>query len=103
VAQARAKAKKVEAKKTPVRDILSKRVTAKQETGLGRDVKMPRWLRAIGRYIKGSWEELRQVRWPTRKVTWGQTVAVIGFTVVLVIFILTIDYGFEQLFKKVIL
>lgn len=103
MAQARAKAKKVEAKKTPVRDLLRKRVTAKQDSGLGRDVKAPRWLKAIGRYFKGSWVELRQVRWPTRKVTWGQTLAVIGFTLVLVAFILTIDYGFEQLFKKVIL
>ena len=99
-------AKKASAKeKAPskVKGLLSKRVNVAKGKTLGRDVKAPRWLKAIGRYFGGSWRELREVRWPTRRVTWGQTLAVVGFTVVLVIFILTLDYGFEVLFKKVIL
>lgn len=86
-----------------VRQALSKRVELTKSAGLSRDVKAPRWLRAIGKYLRGSWTELRQVRWPTRRVTWAQTLAVIAFTVVLVIFILSLDYGFELLFKNVIL
>lgn len=70
---------------------------------LGRDVKAPKWLKAIGAYFKGSWHELRQVKWPTRRATWGFTIAVILFTVALSGFILGLDYGFEQLFKKVFL
>lgn len=92
-----------EARKGIVTRTLSKRVKTSPNGFLGRDVKAPRWLRAIGRYLKGSWEELKQVRWPTRRVTWNQTFAVIGFTLVVVAFILALDFGFEILFKQVIL
>ncbi len=70
---------------------------------LGRDVKMPRWLKAVGAYFKGSFQELKQVKWPTRRAAWGFTVAVILFTVALSGYILALDYGFEQLFKKILL
>ena len=86
-----------------IRGLLGKRVNIGKSQRLGLDVKMPRWLRAIGRYMKGSWQELRQVRWPNRRVTWAQTLAVIGFTLVMVAFILALDYGFETMFKQVIL
>ena len=86
-----------------IRGLLSKRVNIGKSQRLGRDVKAPRWIRAIGRYMKGSWQELRQVRWPNRRVTWAQTLAVIGFTLVMVAFILALDYGFETMFKQVIL
>ena len=86
-----------------VKGVLKKRVNLARGKTLGRDVKAPRWIRAIGRYLKGSWRELREVRWPTRRVTWGQTLAVVGFTVVLVAFILALDYSFEIVFKQVIL
>lgn len=99
------KAKDTEQKKPSLlKRTLSKRVdVAKGNKTLGRDVKAPKWLKAIGGYFKGSWQELRQVRWPTRRATWGLTTAVIMFTVILTAFILGLDYGFEQLFKQVIL
>jgi len=85
-------------------ELLSKRVdVAKGNQTLSRDVKMPKWLKAFFGYFSGSWHELRQVRWPTRRATWGLTSAVILFTVVLAVFILGLDYGFEVLFKQVIL
>jgi len=83
--------------------VLGKRVDVSKGNALGRDVKMPRWLRAIGGYFTGSWRELRQVRWPNRRATWSLTSAVIFFTVVLAAFILALDYGFEVLFKQVII
>lgn len=98
--------KKAEAEKKPaaIKKVLGKRVdVAKGNKALSRDVKMPKWLRAIGGYFTGSWRELREVRWPNRKATWSLTSAVILFTVVLAVFILVLDYGFEQLFKQVIL
>jgi preprotein translocase SecE subunit len=57
---------------------------------------------AIGRYLKGSWQELRQVRWPNRRTTWGMTLAVILFTGFFVVLIILLDFGFSQLFKLVI-
>lgn len=59
-------------------------------------------LRAIRSYFVGAWQELRQVRWPDRRSTWAMTGALIAFTVVFVIVILLIDYGFSWLFKLII-
>lgn len=56
----------------------------------------------IGRYFKGSWSELRQVRWTNRKATWGLTGAVIIFSAIFVILIVLLDAGFDMLFKLII-
>lgn len=93
-----------EKKQRSIKKLLSKRVEVAPKNGkLSRDVKAPKWLRAFGGYFKGSYQELRQVKWPTRKSTWGLTLAVILFTLFFVIIILALDYGFDQLFKQVIL
>ena len=83
--------------------VLKRRITVTKGKTLGRDVTMPKWLRAIGGYFKGAVSELRQVKWPSRKATWSFTVAVIAFTFATSAFILALDFGFEQLFKQVIL
>jgi len=83
--------------------LLKRSVNVSGSGKLSRSVRMPRWIRAIGGYFKGSWQELRQVSWPTRKATWGMTLAVMVFTVVLAVVILLLDLGFEQLFKRIIL
>ena len=83
--------------------VLKRRIDLTKRKTLSRDVAMPRWLKAIGAYFKGAGQELRQVKWPTRKATWGFTIAVITFTIATTALILALDYGFEQLFKKVIL
>ncbi len=85
------------------RGVLKKRVNISGKGKLARGVSMPRWIRAIGGYFYGSWRELREVSWPTRRATWGMTLAVMVFTVVLAVFILLLDIGFEQLFKRIIL
>lgn len=96
-------AKKQEVKPSQLKQLLSKRVEVTKGKTLGRDVKTPKWLQAIGAYFVGAWQELRQVKWPTRKATWNFTAAVVIFTLAMSAFILALDYGFEQLFKKVIL
>ena len=58
--------------------------------------------RPLGRYFAGAWRELRQVTWPTRRVTFKLTVAVLVFTTVLTGFIVALDFGFEQLVKRVL-
>lgn len=98
-------AKKPTLPKNPTAKItkaLSKRVNFGKGR-LGRDVKVPKWLKAIGNYFSGAVVELRQVHWPNRKATWSFTVAVILFTATMSALILALDYGFEQLFKQVIL
>ena len=91
------------AKPAKEKSVLKKRVNVSGSGKLGRQVRAPKWLRAIGGYFAGSWRELRQVSWPTRKATWGMTLAVLLFTLVLAVIILLLDVGFEQLFKRIIL
>lgn len=60
------------------------------------DVKGP-----IG-YFVGAWRELRQVRWPNRRATWGLTLAVILFSAVLATLIILLDLGFNELSKRIL-
>jgi preprotein translocase SecE subunit len=57
---------------------------------------------SIGRYLKGSWYELQQVRWPDRRATWGMTGALLAFTAFFVVVILLLDAAFAYLFKLII-
>ena len=82
---------------------LGRRINLPAGRRLGTNVRLPRWLRVFFGYFGNSWSELRQVSWPTRRATWGMTLAVILFTVVLAVVILLLDIGFEQLFKRIIL
>jgi preprotein translocase SecE subunit len=61
------------------------------------------FLRPFGRYIKGAWSELRQVKWPGRKASIQLTFAVVLFTLVMTGFIVLLDTGFEALVKRIIL
>lgn len=54
--------------------------------------------RAFGRYLRDSWGELRQVRWPSRKATWKLTLAVIVYCGVLIAIIMGLDLVFTELF-----
>lgn len=56
----------------------------------------------MGGYFKGSWIELRKVRWPNRRTTWGMTAAVLIFTMMFVALIVLLDAMFSQLFKLII-
>ncbi len=64
--------------------------------------KRRRPLRAMKEYFKGSWYELRQVRWPDRATTWQMTGALIGFTVFISVIILLLDALFKYLFQLMI-
>lgn len=57
---------------------------------------------SIGGYFKGAWTELRLVRWPTRRATWGLTVAVILFSAFFVLVILLLDILFKYLFELIL-
>lgn len=57
---------------------------------------------AIGRYFKGAWIELKKVRWPNRKASWGLTLAVILFTGFFFVLIVLLDAGFKELFNIIL-
>jgi preprotein translocase SecE subunit len=67
-----------------------------------------RVIRFIGRilglgYFRGSWQELRQVTWPTRREGRRLTTAVIIFAVIFGALIAGVDWGLDKLFKQLLL
>ncbi len=57
---------------------------------------------AIGRYIKESWQELRQVRWPNRKATWKMVLAVLVYVAMFAVLIFLLDLFFSWLFNLIL-
>lgn len=53
-------------------------------------------------YFQGAWQELKQVRWPTRSTTWSMTAAVLAFTALMAVIILLLDAGFNWLSQQVL-
>jgi preprotein translocase subunit SecE len=89
----------------------SEKSTAPQKTrksAVATTSKMPKKQRSyglfgkIGGYFKGAWTELRQVHWPTRRATWGLTVAVLAFSAFFVAFITLLDVGFKFIFEQIL-
>ena len=58
-------------------------------------------LSAMTSYFRGAWQEIKQVRWPDRRSTWGMVGALIVFTAALFLVIILLDYGFAWLFKLI--
>ena len=89
------KSEKVKA--TPV--VETKKSTKTKKRGVG-IVLVP--FKAFGAYVMGAWTELRQVRWPTRRATWGLTGAVLAYSAFFVIIVLLLDAGFKYLFELIL-
>ena len=53
---------------------------------------------ALGRYLRNSWRELRQVRWPNRTATWKMTLAVLVYCAIFIVFIMLLDALFTFIF-----
>lgn len=58
--------------------------------------------RALGRYIKESFAEIRQVRWPSSKETWKMTLSVILYVVLISAFIMLLDALLTKVFNTVL-
>ena len=56
----------------------------------------------LWRYIRDSWHELRQVRWPNRKTTWKMVLAVIIYSAFFMVVIFLLDMLFSWLFGLIL-
>lgn len=56
----------------------------------------------LGRYLKASWLELRQVRWPSRKATWKMTLAALIYTGIFILLITLLDAFFTFIFNNLL-
>lgn len=88
-AKAKTKAAKAKAKATK---------SATPEKPLKQVFLLARPFVALGRYLRDSWRELRQVRWPNRKATWKMTLAVLVYCAIFIIFIMLLDALFTFIF-----
>ena len=84
----------------------TKKIEKEAKKDLAKDKKKPfilvRPFVYLGRYIRESWSEIRQVRWPNRKATWKMVVAVLVYTAVFVVLISLLDLFFRWLFSLII-
>ncbi len=64
-----------------------------------------RWFgtHVVPKYIRNSFAELRNITWPTLKQSRQLTTAVVLFAIIFAIFVSSIDYGLDKVFKKVFL
>lgn len=56
----------------------------------------------LARYIKASWREIRQVRWPNRKTTWKMVFAVLMYTILFAAIIMILDAIFTLIFNNLL-
>ena len=57
---------------------------------------------ALFHYLRDSWREIRQVRWPNRKATWKMVLAVLVYTAIFAVIILLLDLFFTWLFNLIL-
>lgn len=103
------KTTKKEAEETKITRITAKDDTAKERkiaaqpkekaASSADEKKTKNPFKALGRYFKGAWAELKQVRWPTRRATWSLTLAVLAYTAIIATVILLLDALFKYLFE----
>lgn len=89
-------------KKVGMRAMASKKGTKTPKVRKERTNPFVKTLFAIGGYFKGAWVELRLVRWPTRRATWGLTFAVLLFSGFFIVVILLLDILFKYLFELIL-
>ena len=56
----------------------------------------------LGRYLRDSWMEIRQVRWPKRKYTWKMVLAVVIYSALFMVIISLLDLFFSWLFGLIL-
>ena len=89
------KAKQKELKK-------AEKAIAKSKTGEKKPFILIRPFVYLGRYLRDSWRELRQVRWPNAKATWKMVLAVFVYTALFAILIFVLDLFFTWLFNLIL-
>lgn len=91
------KVTRISAKDAPQKT--TKKVAAPKRASNNRFLKV---LKSMAGYFVGAWQELKQVRWPTRRATWELTFAVLVFTAFFLVLIVLLDLLFKYIFELII-
>ncbi len=78
-----------------------KKVKEKKETGKKPFILIRPFV-TFGHYLRDSWRELRQVRWPNRKATWKMVLAVFVYTAIFITFLVALDILFDWIFSLIL-
>ncbi|MBR1939573.1 preprotein translocase subunit SecE [Candidatus Saccharibacteria bacterium] len=94
-----------EAKKSKNKEIEKKEKAAEKSAKKAKKTKdgkkLPKSDEEIG-YFGGAVREIRRVRWPDRKTSWKLTFTVIGYVVLVAVFIMLIDTLFTFIFNNLL-
>ena len=93
------KAKNSESKKTK---IANKKAEKKADKDAKKSLKKVDAKEKKVGYFRGAFQELRQVRWPSRKETWKMTLSVIIYVVLLAAIIMLLDALLQFIFNKIL-
>ena len=96
------KAEPAKPAKTPNRPQPKKEKEKKQKAPGKKPFILFRPFVAFGRYLRDSWRELRQVRWPNRKVTWKMVLAVFVYTALFIALLVVLDILFDWIFSLIL-
>lgn len=80
----------------------SAKTTAKSDQSARKPFILFRPFVALGHYLRDSWKELRQVRWPSLKATWKMVLAVLFYSAFFMILISLLDLFFTWLFNLIL-
>ena len=100
---------KTEEVKEKVKDVQPKKVEKpkqKSEKSEKKPAKKPfiliRPIVYFFRYLRDSWREIRQVRWPSRKATWKLFFAILIYTLLFGAIIMLLDALFSWIFNLIV-
>ena len=93
--------KKVEKKKLKERKKAEKKILKEKKSDKKTFILFRPFV-AFGRYLRDSWRELRQVRWPNRKATWKMLFAVLIYSAIFIVAISLLDIFFTWLFNLIL-
>lgn len=108
----RSRSEKSTAGKTRRLNILTKRAGSNKAPRKEYQLPMPdnkigrlmrRRVRFVPKYFREAWSELKQVTWPSRRETIKLSLAVFVFALIFGGLIWLVDYGLDNLFRKVLI
>jgi len=56
-------------------------------------------MNTIVKYLRDAREELRKVTWPSQKQTTNSTLLVVAVSIIIAVFLGTVDYGLNKLLE----
>lgn len=100
--EARALKKAAEKERKSVKKAEKRKEKIEDREAQGKKKGIGHILTAPFRYLRDSWREIRQVRWPNRKTTWKMVLAIFIYSALFIALIMLLDVFFTWLFNLIL-